>query len=151
MARQWQKSDRVAMITTKQQALLHVAKNRLGLTDGDYRSALSLYGGVESSKELQLEGFRNVLAYLERIGFKNPSGKVYQSVSKPPFSNPDGLPYPAQLNKMQALFMKLGMIEAERQQGFCKRNIKKPWAQTRAEANKVIEGLKAMLARKEKS
>lgn len=151
MARQWQKSDRVAMITTKQQALLHVAKNRLGLTDSDYRSVLSLYGGVESSKELHLEGFRNVLAYLERIGFKNPNGNVFQSAAKPPYSDPNGLPYPAQLNKMQALFMELGMIEAERQQGFCKRVIKKPWAQTRVEANKVIEGLKAMLARKENS
>lgn len=152
MAKYWQPGDRDRKITVKQQALLHVAKAKLGLTESDYRSVLSLYGGAESSKDLSLEGFRHVLNYLERIGFKNPNaGKVHQAQAKAPQSDPEGLPYPAQLKKMQELFAALEIDAAERQQAFCRRQIKKPWAQTRAEANKIIEGLKAMVARAGKS
>lgn len=150
MAKYWHPDDRDKKITTKQIALLHVAKTKLSLTESDYRSVLSLYGGAESAKELSLEGFSNVMNYLKRVGFANASRKVHQR-SNSPNSNPDDLPYPAQLKKMQDLFHALGMDAAERQQGFCKRVIKAPWAQTKADASKIIEGLKAMLYRQEKS
>lgn len=143
--------DAESKITTKQLALLHVAKHKLALTEADYRSVLSLYGNVESAKDLTIEGFRHVMSYLERVGFRNQSGKVYQWKTKAPQSDPDALPYPAQLNKLQALFAEMNMDTTERQQAFCQRQIKKAWPQTRAETNKVIEGLKAMLARTGKS
>lgn len=135
-------------VTAKQLALLHVAKHKLGLGEADYRSVLSLYGNVESAKELTMEGFRHVMTYLERVGFRSHNGKVYQWKTKAPQSDPDALPYPAQLNKLQVLFERMGMDTAERQQAFCRRQIKKAWPQTRSDANKVIEGLKAMLARR---
>lgn len=137
-------------ITSKQLALLHIAKSQLGLDDMDYRSVLDLYGGVESAKNLTTDGFKSVMAYLEKIGFKNKAKKVYQK-NKPLYADPNGLPYPAQLNKVNQLFIDMEMVEPERQQGFCRRVIKKPWPQTRDETSKVIEGLKAMLARKKKS
>lgn len=135
-------------VTAKQLALLHVAKQKLGLGEADYRSVLSLYGNVESAKDLTMEGFRHVMTYLERVGFRSQNGKVYQWKTKAPQSDPDALPYPAQLNKLQVLFERMGMDTAERQQAFCRRQIKKAWPQTRSDANKVIEGLKAMLARR---
>lgn len=135
-------------VTAKQLALLHVAKQKLGLGEADYRSVLSLYGNVESAKDLTMEGFRHVMTYLERVGFRSQNGKVYQWKTKAPQSDPDALPYPAQLNKLQVLFERMGMDTAERQQAFCWRQIKKAWPQTRSDANKVIEGLKAMLARR---
>ena len=55
----------------------------------------------------------------------------------------------AQMRKIKELFGVLGMDTVERQQGLCRRVIKKPWAQTRAEANKMVECLKAMLKRQE--
>lgn len=135
-------------VTAKQLALLHVSKQKLGLGEADYRSVLSLYGNVESAKDLTMEGFRHVMTYLERVGFRSQNGKVYQWKTKAPQSDPDALPYPAQLNKLQVLFERMGMDTAERQQAFCRRQIKKAWPQTRSDANKVIEGLKAMLARR---
>lgn len=140
-------TERDILVTKSQLAVLHIAKSQLGLTEADYRSVLSLYGGVESAKFLTQAGFKRVVEYLERVGFKNrQTGKVCQQ-SKPTYYDPDGTPYPAQLSKLNGLFLALGMMEGERQQGFCRRVIKKPWPQTRTEASKVIEGLKAMLAR----
>lgn len=148
----WMSNSRGTKITAKQRAVLHVAKKQMGLTDADYRNVLNLYGGVESSKDMTPEGFRNVLAYLQKIGFKLPkTSKVYQNQTKAPYSDPGALPTPAQLNRMQEYFLELEIDAADRQQAFCRRQIKKPWAQTRAEANKIIEGLKAMVARKEES
>lgn len=145
----WRKADREKKVTQKQIALLHVARNELKMAEADYRSVLSLYGGTESAKELSQEGFRNVLAYLERMGFSNKSRRFHQPSNTPDSS--EGLPYPAQIKKMQDLFAALGIDAAERQQGFCRRMIRTPWPQTKTEASKVIEGLKAMLARQEKS
>ena len=55
----------------------------------------------------------------------------------------------AQMRKIKELFGGLGMDTAERQQGLCRRVIKKPQAKTRSEANKMVECLKAMLKRQE--
>ena len=54
---------------------------------------------------------------------------------------------PEQLALIQELFEKHGWTEGERQAGFSKGHCGKSWPQTRRDANKVIEGLKAMLAR----
>lgn len=132
-------------VIPSQLALIHVAKKELGLQEEDYRSILELYGGVNSAKHLTLEGFERVMGHLERLGFKSTNSK--QPIHAPR-RDPDGPPYPAQLKMIEYQFEQLGFQEAERRQGFCRRVIKKPWPQTRAEANKVFEGLKAMLARK---
>ena len=143
----YQKNKKPIPITKKQLALLHVAKNELALDDIDYRNVLDLYGGVTSAKDLDNDSFKRVLIYLEKVGFKNRARKVHQR-NKPLVSNPDGLPYPAQLNKLEQLFVEMDINESSRKQGFCRRVIKKPWPQTRDETSKVIEGLKAMVARK---
>lgn len=131
-------------VTGGQLALIHVAKKELGLQEEDYRSILDLYGGVSSAKNLTLEGFERVMEHLERLGFKSSNNK---QPARAPHRDPDGAPFPAQLKMIEHHFETLGFHEAERRQGLCRRVIKKPWPQTRAEANKVFEALKAMVAR----
>ncbi len=62
-------------LDSKKVALIQVAKAQLGLTDDDYRTALKRYGGVDSSKDLNLDGFMAVMTYFEHCGFKSTSKK----------------------------------------------------------------------------
>ncbi len=129
-------------------ALLHVAKKQLGLDDDIYRTILEAYGGVSSAKHIKLDGFKRVMAHFERLGFESTSAKDKpRQPQRAPSRDPDGPPYPAQLKMIEHHFETVGYTDAERQQGFCKRVIQKPWPQTRAEANKIFEALKAMVAR----
>lgn len=132
-------------LTKKQIALLHVAKSRLGLQEGDYRAILSLYGGAESAKDLTLGGFERVMRHLQQLGFDAPA---YHPPRRSAVRNAGAVVEPPQAYKIEQLFADLGIDTAERRQGLCRRVIKKPWAQTRADANKVIECLKAMLRRR---
>ena len=129
-------------ISPKQIALLHVAKRELGLDDGNYRAVLSLYGGAESAKDVTQAGFSRLMKYLARIGFKAPA-----FTGRPKRQHDAGaLIGPWQTSKIESLYTALGMDTAG-QQKLCKRVIKKAWPQTRGEANKMIECLKAMARR----
>lgn len=56
--------------------LIHIAKAQLGLDEEDYRDLLQVIGGVDSSKNLDLQGFHLVIAELERLGFKVGTGRT---------------------------------------------------------------------------
>lgn len=134
-----------APITMRQLAMLHVAKNKLDLTDEDYRSLLLLYGGVESSKQLNQEGLRRVLDRFKELGFEPIQKKVIPMRT----ANTDGTmpPSEAQLRYMAVLFKEIGMHEESMRESFCRRLIGKPMPGRKYEANTVIEGLKKMTAR----
>src|SRR5437867_2629735 len=61
------------MLTKKQLQLIHVAKRQLRLDDDDYRAILRAKGGVDSSKDLSAQGFEDVMAQFEHMGFRNSS------------------------------------------------------------------------------
>lgn len=130
-------------INNRQKALLHVAKTELRLDDDDYRALLYAEAGVESSKDLDLQGFERVLARFEQLGFRvkrrAPHGRAHNR-------DPHALVTPAQLKKLGDLYQELAWAP-NRQVGFNRRVCGRPWPQTRADANKVIEALKKMLAR----
>ena len=130
-------------VVAGQLALIHVAKKELALSDEDYRAILGQYG-VSSSKDLTIAGFEKVMTHMERLGFKSITPR---QPTRAPVRDANGPPYPAQLKMLEIYFNRLGFDSADRRQGFCQRQIKKPWPQTRAEANRVFEGLKAMVAR----
>lgn len=132
-------------INTNQIALLHVAKKELALDEDNYRSILAHYN-VTSAKDLTLKDFQHLVKYLETLGFTSTNKKPTHA----PNRDPNGLPYPAQLGNIDKMFMQLAIDSRYKQQRFCERVIKKPWPQTRNEANKIYEALKAMLARQEK-
>lgn len=66
-------------ISSKQIALLHVAKARLGLSEDQYRDVLVQIGGVTSSTGLDQNGFSAVMGFLEWRGFTPlvPHGRNY--------------------------------------------------------------------------
>jgi hypothetical protein len=50
--------------------LLHTAKNKLHLSDPEYRAILREAAGVSSARELEEDGFEQVLARFQALGFK---------------------------------------------------------------------------------
>ncbi|MBE3574560.1 MAG: regulatory protein GemA [Firmicutes bacterium] len=132
-------------ITVKQKALLHIAKTRLGLDDDLYRAILEQEAGVRSSKDLGPEGLDRVLKRLAALGFEaRPHEPTLRTRSA---RRPGELPSAAQMKYIEHLYENLGWYESRRRVGFNRRVVGHPWPQTREEANKVTEALKAMIAR----
>lgn len=126
-------------ISKEKLAVIHIAKAQIGLDDDLYREILLQEANVESSKYLTDVTFDKVMKRLKGLGFRQNQKAKKQ--------NPNALPGPWQLEKIETLYKQLGWTDLKRQQGFAQRQIKKPWPQTRADANRIIEGLKAMISR----
>lgn len=62
------------MLHRRQIAVIHVAKNRLGLDDATYRAVLKQYGGVSSARFLTRSAFLAVMRHFEACGFKTAQG-----------------------------------------------------------------------------
>jgi phage gp16-like protein len=62
---------------------IQIARKQLHLTDEEYLTILQTYGGVQSSKDLDHEGRKRVLAYLERLGFKPKAAASAKRPSRP--------------------------------------------------------------------
>lgn len=131
------------MMTAKKLAVLRVAKAQLRLDDDNYRAVLKVHGGVESATELDDAGFDAVMARFRELGF---TSTARQKWFKPARQDAEALVTPGQQKRLEELFGRLEWPLA-RQQGFNRRMCKKAWPQTRAEANRVVEALKAMTAR----
>lgn len=56
-------------LARKQLSIIHVAKAKLGLADGDYRAILRQEAGVDSSRDLDQIGFDAVMRRFESLGF----------------------------------------------------------------------------------
>ena len=139
-------------IGSKQKALIHVAKTQLGLDDERYRDLLRSTCGVESAKELDYIQYDKLLKRFRELGFKVSHKKGHrQPYLQAPNRDPSGLPSPAHLKKINDLYEQLGWMEPERRIGLNQRIIKRPWPQNRADANKIIEALKSMVARTAKT
>lgn len=128
------------IIGKSEKALLHVAKAQLGLDDDLYREILRQEAQAESSAALTYRQFDRVMARMRKLGFRRRRAAV-----KP--AAPRALITREQQDKIQSLYSALGWSAMNRQMGFNRRQLGKAWPQTRAEANKVIEGLKRILAR----
>lgn len=51
-------------------SLLHTAKNKLNLSESEYRAILHEAAGVGSASDLDEDGFKRVLARFQALGFK---------------------------------------------------------------------------------
>lgn len=130
-------------ISNKKKAVLHVAKNKLGLDDDLYREILYQEARVKSSTKLSDSGFQKVMKRFETLGFKSMNHKPPRRRN----NKPGEIVTPGMQDFINDLYNKLGWDDSKRQIGFNRRQIGKPWPQTRTEANKIIEGLKAMVRR----
>lgn len=132
------------MITRKQVALLHVAVNRLHLSEENYRALLLREAGVESSKLLDNDGFDAMMGALARRGFK-PAGR------KPSYGGRAGMATPAQIAAIRRLWrVYSGAHDEVALNGWLEKyhHVSSLRFVTLAVAAKVIPALKAMAARK---
>jgi Bacteriophage Mu, GemA protein len=138
------------MITKSQVRLIHLAKDRLGLSYEEYREILALYGGARSSVELDPEGFFSVMEHFRELGFPTSGGDVFEHVE--PEKKPGliiEMVTPGQMALIRRLEKKLGWAEEpDRLERFIWKRLGMRRIRTKAEAIKVIEALKAMSARK---
>lgn len=125
---------------------IHVAKAQMGLSDAEYRAVLARVAGVDSAARLDERGRILVLAEFKRLGWTprpNSAGKDGKPSAKP------------HVRKVVALWGALersgALRDASRRalDAFVRRQTgiaSVAWL-TADDANKVIEGLKAMAAR----
>ncbi len=131
------------MITAKQKTLLHVAASKLGINRDAYEAILQAQAGVRSSNDLSNEGFDKVIRRFEELGFRNTArrSRRYRPAGPAQPVTPD------QQHLIEELYRQLEWTDPARKMGFNKRCCRKSWPQTRSDAAKVIEGLKAIRSR----
>jgi len=86
-------------------ALIQTAKNQLNLDDGSYRALLKRAGGVNSSRDLTLDGFTAVIDELKRIGFIYTKSK---RMPKGAGGNAPNHPTPAQWRLIEGYAKQVG-------------------------------------------
>jgi hypothetical protein len=131
------------VISNAQIAVVHVAVARLKLREEEYRAMLKAECGVDSSKDLDNAKFDRLMKRFEKLGFTSTAKQRKHARS---VRQPAGLITPEQQALIATLYAQLEWNALDRQMGFSKRCCKKSFPQTRTDANKVIEGLKAMIA-----
>ncbi|MEJ0012893.1 MAG: regulatory protein GemA [Bauldia sp.] len=135
-------------ISGKQLALLHVAKSRLALDDGDYRAILASHGGgVESASDLDAAGFTMVMHRFAELGFQSTSAKRG-------FGSRAGMASPRQIGLIRKLWAEWSE-SAPQDEAAINRWLERHYAVsalrflTAGAASKAITGLKAMAGRKQ--
>ncbi len=83
-------------------AKVHIARARLDLSEDDYRNMLWDVFGVDSSKELNLQGLHDLLQHLQKLGFQ----PVKRRDKANPLGGVDG-----QIRKIEALLAEKGRVE----------------------------------------
>ena len=129
------------MISNDLKAKIHIAKQHLKLADDLYRDILYSLFKVESCVDLNTRQADELLKHFKSLGWKQKRNKRRRVHA------PLELPTPDQLRHLKYLYEDLGWTDPRRQMGFNERMCGKPWPQTRAEANRIIEAIKKMKSR----
>lgn len=132
------------MIDRSKLAVVHVARKELRLDEDQYRALLRAECGVESAAQLDDAMFSRLMKRFEKLGFVSTAKQQRRDRR---VRRPAALITTEQQALIDQLFRKLGWDEPSRRMGFSKRCCRKSFPQTRGDANRVIEGLKAILAR----
>jgi len=137
-------------MTRGQLALVHVAKKDLGLDDEAYRDILHVEAGVTSARDLTPSGLERVLARFREMGWPGPGRRTggWRRSRPRALKEPFELPTPGQQGLIGHLWEDLGWPPGERRIAFARRVCDgMAWPQTREQANRLIEALKAMVRR----
>lgn len=135
-------SDRRKLI-----AGIHAQAHALRLDDDTRRELQQKLVGVASSKDMSLSQLTTVWNRLtvlaQDAGLAKPKrrrpGRDERQPAEPPTKE--------QLEKIEHLYDDIGVRPSADMMALCRRITGHPWPQSRAEANQLTEGLKAMLAR----
>lgn len=126
---------------------IHAQAHALELDDETRRDMQRKLVGVESSKDMSLAQLSTVWQRLTTLaqdaGLAKPTrrrpGRDERLPAEPPTKE--------QLEKIECLYDELGVRPSGDMMALARRIIGHPWPQNREEANKLIEGMKAMKAR----
>lgn len=133
-------------LSREQIALIHVAKDRVGMDEDDYRAVLRRVGGVESSRQLDAAGFTAVMKVFERCGFQSDAARKA-------FGNRTGMASAGQVQLIRKLWQEFAGAEAaDKSLGvWLDRKFKVSSIRfvTAAAAPKVIAALTAMAERRQ--
>jgi hypothetical protein len=123
------------MSTPAQIKKIHTIKGKLGLNDETYRSLIgSIAQGKSSCKELTVS---ESCQLIERM--LKDLGETPVKVAKPPKDGTDNITTDQQ-NLIQAL-REYGKWKPAQLAGFCMKNVKTPWPQTKTQGSKIIMAL----------
>ena len=132
-------------LSRKQLALVHIAKQQLGLSEEGYRAILRHMGDAESSKYLDQTGFELAMQYMVALGFRSEFTERF-------YGHRRGIATPAQVSLIRALWDEYTDGESTELalgewlgRTF---NVSALRFVTRAQARKASAALKAMKARK---
>jgi len=122
-------------------AKIHIAKSELRLSDDQYRDCLFARYHVYSSVDLTVVQGEDLLRHFRSLGWK-------ARAPKRPRARPNALELasPPHLALLAKFYDGLGW-EPARRVGFNRKMTGRPWPQSRADCNKIIEALKAMAKR----
>ncbi len=137
-------------------ALVHVAAQRLGMADADYRALLVGTAGVSSARDLDPTGFDAVMRRFEALGF------VSARVAAPQYGERPGMATPAQVRAIQAHWKAWHHADNPRADASETARALRHWLERYycitdlrfcdvTTAQKAIEGLKAMHARQQRA
>ncbi|OQW67461.1 MAG: hypothetical protein BVN35_20365 [Proteobacteria bacterium ST_bin11] len=136
-------------LTNKQLAFLHVLKKLNGLNDDEYRDLLEEAAGVRTASELTGEAFSRVLNLMETLGYE-----VNQREVPPQFGNRPGMATQRQIDFIYGMGRKVFVRDNEialshwLEHKFYVSHLR---FLDRKTAGKAIEGLKAMINRKDRN
>lgn len=132
----------------RQIAVVHIAKDRLRMTDEDYRALLWEAAGVSSSRDLDGAGFRAVMNRFEALGFVAGNPKA------PQYGAREGMATAAQIGAIRAQWRSWYDGEEEARAQALRRWMERCYRVSDLRfcdvttAQKAIEGLKAMNERR---
>ena len=150
-------------ISRQKIALIHVAAHQLGIGDVDYRALLMGAAGVRSASDLDAAGFEAVMSRFEALGFAKGKARRAGAPATAPAPVPPqygerwGMATPAQVDTIRGMWRTWyeGSDEASAR-------ALRHWLEVHyhisdlrfcdvATAQKALEGLKAMNARKQRA
>lgn len=132
-------------LTNPKYAVMAIARNKLDMSDNEYRSALTLIADVTSTSELDQEGFEAMMGYFEWRGF------VPGRAKGPNYGKRPGMASFAQLELIRTLWQEYTHRKGDEASltKWLERTFKitSPRFLTMNDARKAISALKAMKSR----
>jgi hypothetical protein len=132
-------------LTNPKYAVMAIARNKLDMSDDEYRSALTLITDVTSTSELDQEGFEAMMGYFEWRGFAPGRAKG------PNYGKRPGMASFAQLELIRTLWQEYTHRKGDEASltKWLERTFKitSPRFLTMNDARKAISALKAMTSR----
>lgn len=130
---------------------IHAQAHALQLDNDTRRDLQQQLVGKASTKDMTqpqlMKVWQRLTALAKDAGLAGRAGQARRGRPGKDERLPDEPVTPEQLEKIETLFAAIEVWDSALRMQLCRRACGNPWAQTRAEGNKIVEMLKAMAAR----